>query len=173
MRDTNSSPCLINAWLIIAVPMRHNDRQRRELIPSGQRHVDFESTTLAARLHCLLVHPLMATYMASADSFSDGGSLNYPSSFRVTHYWALRHPCELSIGCKGGRASVCANVSYLSTARGFEPLRAEPNGFRVHHLSHSVTLSCKFNGPRCIIYICMKQHLSRLLLRTPPVAAPF
>ena len=28
-----------------------------------------------------------------------------------------------------------------STARGFEPLRAEPNGFRVHHLSHSVILS--------------------------------
>ena len=29
-----------------------------------------------------------------------------------------------------------------ATARGFEPLRAEPNGFLVHHLSHSVTLSC-------------------------------
>ena len=28
-----------------------------------------------------------------------------------------------------------------TTARGFEPLRAEPNGFLVHHLSHSVTLS--------------------------------
>ena len=28
-----------------------------------------------------------------------------------------------------------------ATARGFEPLRAEPNGFRVHLLSHSDTLS--------------------------------
>ena len=28
-----------------------------------------------------------------------------------------------------------------ATARGFEPLRAEPNGFLVHHLNHSVTLS--------------------------------
>ena len=28
-----------------------------------------------------------------------------------------------------------------TTARGFEPLRAEPNGFIVHHLNHSVTLS--------------------------------
>ena len=28
------------------------------------------------------------------------------------------------------------------TARGFEPLRAEPNGFLVHHLNLSVTLSC-------------------------------
>ena len=30
-----------------------------------------------------------------------------------------------------------------TTARGFEPLRAEPNGFLVHHLNHSVTLSCE------------------------------
>ena len=29
----------------------------------------------------------------------------------------------------------------VATARGFEPLRAEPNGFLVHHLNHSVTLS--------------------------------
>ena len=28
-----------------------------------------------------------------------------------------------------------------ATPRGFEPLRAEPNGFLVHHLSHSVTVS--------------------------------
>ena len=28
-----------------------------------------------------------------------------------------------------------------ATAREFEPLRAEPNGFLVHHLNHSVTLS--------------------------------
>ena len=33
-----------------------------------------------------------------------------------------------------------------ATARGFEPLRAEPNGFRVHHLSHSVTLSCSLHA---------------------------
>ena len=33
-----------------------------------------------------------------------------------------------------------------ATARGFEPLRAEPNGFLVHHLNHSVTLSCASVG---------------------------
>ena len=32
-------------------------------------------------------------------------------------------------------------TGWQPTARGFEPLRAEPNGFLVHHLSHSVTLS--------------------------------
>ena len=35
----------------------------------------------------------------------------------------------------------------LTTARGFEPLRAEPNGFLVHHLNHSVTLSMSFVVP--------------------------
>ena len=29
-----------------------------------------------------------------------------------------------------------------TTPRGFEPLRAEPNGFRVHLLSRSDTVSC-------------------------------
>ena len=37
--------------------------------------------------------------------------------------------------CAGGKGT---------TARGFEPLRAEPNGFRAHHLDHSVTLSMSF-----------------------------
>ena len=36
-----------------------------------------------------------------------------------------------------GRAAPNTNP----TARGFEPLRAEPNGFLVHHLNHLVTLS--------------------------------
>ena len=34
-------------------------------------------------------------------------------------------------------------VAGKSTARGFEPLRAEPNGFRVHLLNRSDTLSCR------------------------------
>ena len=33
--------------------------------------------------------------------------------------------------------------SRKATARGFEPLRAEHNGFLVHHLNHSVTLSAR------------------------------
>ena len=39
-----------------------------------------------------------------------------------------------------------------TTARGFEPLRAEPNGFLVHHLNHSVTLSRGKGAspPQCI-----------------------
>ena len=35
-----------------------------------------------------------------------------------------------------------------ATAKGFEPLWAEPNGFLVHHLGHSVTLSLDLLGRR-------------------------
>ena len=38
-------------------------------------------------------------------------------------------------------SSVKARHTCKTTPRGFEPLRAEPNGFLVHHLNHSVTLS--------------------------------
>ena len=42
-----------------------------------------------------------------------------------------------------------AAVSAWQRQRGdFEPLRAEPNGFLVHHLGHSVTLSLKTFGMR-------------------------
>ena len=44
--------------------------------------------------------------------------------------------CMRASGVMSARAAQCN-----ATARGFEPLRAEPNGFLVHHLNHSVTLS--------------------------------
>ena len=58
-------------------------------------------------------------------------------------------PSPLSLSPSLRSISLCASswryvkVFFASTARGFEPLRAEPNGFRVHHLNHSVTLSWK------------------------------
>ena len=44
------------------------------------------------------------------------------------------------------------------TARGFEPLRAEPNGFLVHHLNHSVTLSwCMFLAGALLVFMsCLR-----------------
>ena len=41
----------------------------------------------------------------------------------------------------GAHTLLHAQRNSFSTARGFEPLRAEPNGFRVHLLSRSDTLS--------------------------------
>jgi hypothetical protein len=49
-------------------------------------------------------------------------------------------------------------VTATATARGFEPLRAEPNGFLVHHLNHSVTLSwCMFLlGALLVFMSCLR-----------------
>ena len=43
--------------------------------------------------------------------------------------------------CRSERTTQERLACNAATARGFEPLRAEPNGFLVHHLNHSVTLS--------------------------------
>ena len=65
-----------------------------------------------------------------------------------------------------------------ATARGFEPLRAEPNGFRVHLLSHSDTLSCTCGCPAANLSVrsapttalTFQRHvLSRGLGNKPPV----
>ena len=48
-----------------------------------------------------------------------------------------------SLGCK-------------ATPRGFEPLRAEPNGFRVHLLNHSDTVSLQF--PHGWIHVHLLNH---------------
>jgi hypothetical protein len=56
------------------------------------------------------------------------------------------HAAAHGISCIA-RYLLCAKP----TARGFEPLRAEPNGFLVHHLNHSVTLSCR----RCGALACL------------------
>ena len=42
-------------------------------------------------------------------------------------------------GCVGSNLE--NTIFEKTTLKGFEPLRAEPNGFPVHHLSHSVTVS--------------------------------
>ena len=45
-----------------------------------------------------------------------------------------------------GRESLChmgRQHAHASTPKGFEPLRAEPNGFLVHLLSHSDTVFCR------------------------------
>ena len=42
------------------------------------------------------------------------------------------------------RVRLPAGAFAKATPRGFEPLRAEPNGFRVHLLSHSDTVSCQW-----------------------------
>ena len=70
---------------------------------------------------------------------------------RISRIQSLQH-CRYEICLNPARSHalrICSHEihtwpqipSCLSTPRGFEPLRAEPNGFLVHHLSHSVTVS--------------------------------
>ena len=45
-----------------------------------------------------------------------------------------------------------------STPKGFEPLRAEPNGFPVYHLSHSVTVSLQHPDFQDLFENWQRQH---------------
>ena len=58
--------------------------------------------------------------------------------------WGVRGRLGMP-GSAGPTQATCYHTPGMphvrTTARGFEPLRAEPNGFLVHHLNHSVTLS--------------------------------
>ena len=83
--------------------------------------------------------------------------------------------------CNAFVVSACACVCVCAlftlrfgntTARGFEPLRAKPNGFLVHHLNHSVTLSCAEctmycspSGTRC--RVPCPRSIARLLVPAP------
>jgi hypothetical protein len=77
--------------------------------------------------------------------------------FKLVEAWRAMSPVRIQ-GFGGPRPALRAQsyarqtgffhgVPGESTTRGFEPLRAEPNGFLVHHLSHSVTLSCLVAAP--------------------------
>ena len=70
--------------------------------------------------------------------------------------------CQIRI-----HTGVAQRPNRMPTARGFEPLRAEPNGFLVHHLNHSVTLSTPRMCGACIL-LCS----SRAVLCTPCVRVP-
>ena len=57
-------------------------------------------------------------------------------------------------------------MHFKATARGFEPLRAEHNGFLVHHLNHSVTLSAGFFGRKllCLVSTAGQVKITRCLI---------
>ena len=122
----------------------------RDSNPCGQSPMDFESISLAARTHCLG----MACNSNNSNNFTPVLRGNraakglrrvpYPdSSSRQRGYGtktrrALQGLAPAPCSCPLPRSMGSSNEA---TARGFEPLRAEPNGFPVHHLNHSFTLS--------------------------------
>ena len=97
---------------------------------------DAKQATGSHMLLCLLCYTKARTHTHSVLSKSSGVSndkSNKVTSQKVhrfsvlfTHSTSVQPPLLSAL---------------FSTARGFEPLRAEPNGFRVHLLSHSDTVS--------------------------------
>ena len=72
-------------------------------------------------------------------------------------YESARLPVSPCVG-----APTCAPPTepWRTTAAGFEPARAEPIGFQVQHLNHSVTLSCAA-VVRAVVFLltlCRKQE---------------
>ena len=90
--------------------------------------MDFESISLTARPHC---HMLALFADCPWHSRWNGHSRNKCAmAFKVAFAMAFKVTFTMAF-----------NVGSDPTAKGFEPLRAEPNGFRVHLLSRSATLS--------------------------------
>ena len=58
----------------------------------------------------------------------------------------------------GNSNCIQCNTSFKTTARGFEPLRAEPNGFQVHPLSRSGTVSSACWDDVHILCLCSCSH---------------
>ena len=67
-----------------------------------------------------------------------GAVLKLPAVCRLIHQASL---AQLLFSKRGGHLGDQGYGLMIPTARGFEPLRAEPNGFRVHLLNRSDTLS--------------------------------
>ena len=81
----------------------------------------------------------------------------------------MLHGCCASVrSCKACcHTYVCMQTTTIlfsaenATPRGFEPLRAEPNGFLVHHLSHSVTVSLTVRIAKTLIRSMFGWHQFR------------
>ena len=93
-------------------------------------------------------------------------------------WWWIRNP--LGSARRGSNPLAVAplslgrpTVSKALTPVGFEPLRAEPNGFLVHHLNHSVTLSL---ASKVGVWLAEKRFSSvmvRMVRRAQPTLHPY
>ena len=109
------------------------------LSPCRQSPMDFESITLATRSHCQLtraweshrqlvvhlIHPLCHSTLPEKKSSDRLETSTHPSQCLNNAKLRIAMPMGLAYRQRGD----------------LNPMRAEPNGFLVHHLSHSVTLS--------------------------------
>jgi hypothetical protein len=92
-------------------------------------------------------------------AFKSGGeasALGSTSAVPCTHQPASPKRC-LRAASYNWQAGVL-NAKKKATPRGFEPLRAEPNGFRVHPLSRSDSMSCDATLGDVQIHFCDAFH---------------
>ena len=87
--------------------------------------MDFESTPLTARAQCLVA-------WAKQQAMRTLLLISCGSQCAAGHFGASR-------SC--GMRKLTLPLKEQATPRAFEPLRAEPNGFRVHPLDRSGTVS--------------------------------
>ena len=71
-----------------------------------------------------------------------GSNPHFPRSCKFEPRWPISHNADGGVLSIRPRRHVRA-VATETTPRGFEPLRAEPNGFQVHLLNRSDTVSCR------------------------------
>ena len=124
-------------------------RHRGDSNPCGQSPMDFESISLAARTQCHVIdhfligettRPFKRLHLCQIPG-AGSCDLPWPRSWtsKAERLSVRQHPCNTK---NSSSSSSNSSSDSKTTPRGFEPLRAEPNGFRVHLLSRLDTVSC-------------------------------
>ena len=115
---------------------RHH-RQRGDSNPCGPSPMDFKSISLAARTHCQWCMQKLWTQQPIEKVCGRAAASLLRDACTAWHTLRSFFPSLVTpVSC-----SLRLRATPPPTARGFEPLRAEPNGFRVHLLGRSDTLS--------------------------------
>ena len=90
-----------------------------------------------------------------------------PNGFRVHRLnhsatTAVHSRCHILCVYAGELRCVCTNFVFeeekCAQSAGFEPARAEPNGFLVHRLNHSATTAMKILVLKCMVNIALRMH---------------
>ena len=148
--------CVFPFLFLLSLLEGSGRRQRGDSKPCGQSPMDFESISLAARTHCLgraaVLRPVAMKDKASPRRAQESkckqsraGRLGHESAYLLSARDVLSMrsllPPSAAARLLPPLLALPPGELWKATARGFEPLRAEPNGFRVHLLSRSDTLS--------------------------------
>ena len=137
---------------------------KTDALPLSYRGASFHCRVVPCVRHCSLPFPPERRNRTPACVHAPG--VEVPSGHQPDlprPYSSCPHAASHCAPCVA-ECRLCAKT----TARGFEPLRAEPNGFLVHHLNHSVTLSCRMCGALACLVSCGTRQSRSLLWDSNP-----